>query len=310
MNTRQLEYVIAVAEEGSFSKAAKRLIISQPSLSQYVQKLEQSLGAELFVRTTPLKLTLEGRAYVESARRILKEEEKMCRMIADITDDKVGEITIAAGQYNNACLLPHIVKEFQEKYPYIKVIMKEAVEPQLLDILDRGECSIVLTTMDVENELEMYEVVNLVNEKYLIAVPDAIDPGRAEYNRKMSDCRDGEFPPIDIMDLKELPFIFIGNKHIALHTMLEGLCRKAGIEPKTQIDCANISVVMQLLANGAGISVVPSSAARFDVSGKTNFYSSTEIKKSRNLNLVYSKEHYRAKSVNYFIEMLKNMNWD
>ena len=71
MNTRQLQYILMIASTGSFSEAAKRLYVSQPSLSQYVHKLETELGVNLFERTNPLRLTYAGEVYVEAAKGIL-----------------------------------------------------------------------------------------------------------------------------------------------------------------------------------------------------------------------------------------------
>lgn len=85
MNTRQLQYVLTVAEERSFSAAAEKLMISQPSLSQFMQKLEGELGANLFERTVPLSLTQAGELYVQMARKMLVEEaESRERVLVDM----------------------------------------------------------------------------------------------------------------------------------------------------------------------------------------------------------------------------------
>lgn len=307
MNSRQLEYVVTVAEEGSFSKAAKKLIISQPSLSQYVQKLEQELGTQLFIRSSPLKLTYEGRIYVKSAKRILSEEDMMRKTIFDIVNDKIGEITVGAGQYNNAFLLPHIVQRFQEKYPRVKVIMKEAIEPFLFEMLDKGDCDLIFTTMKPENDLEQYEVIQLRKEDYLLAVPAKLDPMGEDYEVNMINEKDRIFPLADINQFKMLPFIFIGNEAIALYKMLENLCKKEKIKPVTEIDCANITVVLHLVSAGAGISIVPSSAVFLYMDENIHFYKIEQIKNSRKLNLVYVKEKHLANNAKHFIEISKEM---
>lgn len=306
MNTRQLEYVITIAEEGSFSKAAKRLIISQPSLSQYVQKLEEDLGAQLFVRSSPLRLTTEGRVYVEAAKRILQEEDMMKRTIADIVNDQVGELTIGAGQFNNTYLLPYIVKEFQCKYPGIKVTMKETVEPKLFDMLERGSCDLVVTTMDFEH-IGMLESVRLGSEDYIYAVPKELDPNAGQYETLRAGLPANTFPLLKPADYKELPFIFLRNKEIALHTLLEKVCRQQNIVPRTVIDCDNTIIALRLVEAGAGLSVVPSSAARFNAKGDINFYAIDDNTYSRHLNIVYNKERYLSKSMQYFIDITKKL---
>ena len=307
MNSRQLEYVVTLAEEGSFSKAAKKLIISQPSLSQYIQKLEAELSTQLFVRSSPLKLTYEGRIYVESARRILNEENVLKQTIFDIVNDKVGEIVIGAGLFNNTHVLPHIVQKFQQKYPKIKVIMKETVEPMLFEMLDKGDCDVIFTTMQPERDFGNYEIVNLKSEKYYLAVPAQSDPLFEKYDIILKELPENTFPKMDIKIFRNLPFIFIGNKKVPLHIILETLCKKEGIEPISQIECANVAVVLHLVSAGAGVSIVPSTAALFNSSNNIHFYEIKQLHQSRKLDLIYARDRYLPKNVKYFMDMAKNI---
>jgi len=95
MDFHQLEYVMAIAEEKSFSKAAKKLYISQPSLSQYIMRLEEQIGIKIFDRTTnPLILTFAGEKYLEAAKNILILNNQLKRVLVDIADSKKGRLTI------------------------------------------------------------------------------------------------------------------------------------------------------------------------------------------------------------------------
>ncbi len=105
MNSRQLQYVTTVAETGSISAAAQKLYISQPSLSQYIQKIEGELGIELFERTSPLRLTTAGKVYVETAKNILLEQSELEKVIGDIKDYKYGSLTIGTTPYWPAWVL-------------------------------------------------------------------------------------------------------------------------------------------------------------------------------------------------------------
>jgi|GEM_PF-1063738 len=307
MNTRQLEYIITVAEEGSISKAAKKLFISQPSLSQYIQKLEQELGAELFKRSSPLQLTYEGKIYVKMARKILYEENVMKQTLFDIVHDKAGEITIGAGQFNSTCILPCIVQNFQEKYPYIKVIMKDEIELLLFEMLNKNECDLIFTTMEPENDMDQYEIINLSKEEYLLAVPSSLDPVGTEYKDNIKNTADNVFPNMDIKTFKDLPFIFIENRNIILHTIMEKICAMEKIKPVTQIECANITVVLHLVAAGAGVSFVPSSAVLFNMGDDIHFYSIKQVGNNRKLNLIYEKNKYLTKNAKYFIEISRQI---
>lgn len=305
MNSRQLEYVITVAEEGSFSKAAKKLIISQPSLSQYIQKLENELGTKLFIRSNPLRLTFEGKIYVEMAKRILNEEKEMKKKLFDILNDQSGEVTIAAGPFNSICMLPRIIRKFQQKYPHVKVIIREAVEPQLLEILDKNECDVVFTTIKPDTaRFPDYEIREIGKEDYLIAVSEKLDP--LSKNKKEKILNKGEeYPEIDINRLKKLPFIFIENKNTILHRLLSGVCRKVNIEPETQIECPNISVAQNLVSVGAGISLVPSSAVLLKTVENIHYYRIKQIHEHRKIYLLYLKNLYMPEYVQHLIELSK-----
>lgn len=301
MNSRQLEYVITVAEEGSFSKAAQRLIISQPSLSQYIQKLENELGAKLFIRSNPVRPTIEGKIYLEMAKRILGEEKDMKKKLSDILDNQFGEVTIAAGPFNSISMLPRIILKFQKKYPHVKVVIREAVEPSLLEILDKNECDIIFTTIKPDTgKFPDYEIREIGKEDYLIAVSSELDPLDTGRVQKLSDKR---YPEIDINEMKNLPFIFIENKNTILHRLLAGICRKANIEPETQIECPNISVAQNLVAVGAGISLVPSSAVLLKNTENIHYYRIRQIHEHRKLYLLYLKNLYMPQYVKCLIEL-------
>ena len=118
MNTKQLQYVQTLARIGSFSGAAAELGISQPSLSQYVKKIEQELGVELFRRTgNQLSLTAAGEVYLEAGRRMLDEEAQMNARLGDLKADRRGVLRIGAAPFRTSSLLPRAIAAFRERFP-------------------------------------------------------------------------------------------------------------------------------------------------------------------------------------------------
>lgn len=100
MNTKQFKYVIALADEGSFSKAADMLNISQPSLSQFIKKIEWGVGLPLFDRTNgAVRLTDAGRVYVETARKVLDLEHQMETSLTDLAAYRTGSLIIGAASF-------------------------------------------------------------------------------------------------------------------------------------------------------------------------------------------------------------------
>ena len=120
MNTRQLRYVIKVAEERSFSIAAKKLYIAQPSLSQFISKVEKEVGYELFDRmATPLKLTAAGEVYVKTAQEILNLKHAMENRLRDMGKAQYGKLAVGVSPYNG--LMPSALKQFFDTFPNCKV---------------------------------------------------------------------------------------------------------------------------------------------------------------------------------------------
>ena len=113
MNTKQLHYVLTLAHEGSFSKAADTLNITQPSLSQYIKKIEREIGLELFDRANgDIRLTDAGRVYIDAGKKILDIEHQMENSFTDMADHKTGSLIIGAAPYRAASMLPVIASRF------------------------------------------------------------------------------------------------------------------------------------------------------------------------------------------------------
>ena len=118
MTTRELLYVKTIAEEKSISKAAKRLYIAQPSLSQSLQKLEEQLGVALFHRTSSgLTLTYAGERYYHMASQVLKIYENFEIEISDINNLKTGKIRLGITNHLGALTLPQTLKQFHDLFP-------------------------------------------------------------------------------------------------------------------------------------------------------------------------------------------------
>ena len=136
MNTQQLTYVIAVADCQSFSKAAEKLYVTQPSLSQYIHSIEKQLGVQLFDRSSsPIRLTDAGKLYVSWARRLLTMEEDMNNALSDLMGMQTGSVRIGASSFRVRCLLARSIAEYHEQHPGIHLSIEEADMRQLRELL-------------------------------------------------------------------------------------------------------------------------------------------------------------------------------
>jgi DNA-binding transcriptional LysR family regulator len=252
MNTRQLEYVLAVAQTRSFSDAAKQLWISQPSLSQYIQKLEHELNIKLFERAVPLRLTYAGRVYLESAQKILAEEKRMKDQLADITREQRGQIVIGAGPLNSMTILPPVIANLLRVYPNVEVKILEMTEPELMNHSETGEMDLILTAMPVNRN--KFEYVRVTNEDFLMVVPLAFEVNRHLGGNVKSAC-----PERSIHDFKGEPFVVM-DSNLPARIKLDELCSEQGIHLKNAVQCGSLVSSYEMVNMGAGVALMPSNA--------------------------------------------------
>lgn len=302
LNTRQLFYVITVANEKSFSVAARKLMISQPSLSQYIQKLEKEIGIELFERVTPLKLTYAGEIFLKSAQKMLATEEEMNRILRDIKDEKSGKIVIGTGYFNAMILLPHIIQLFLEEYPDIQIEVVERVEPELKELAGNGEVDLVIATQRIDDTA--FQEIEFVQEEFLFAVPKML------IESMPSDKQPKELSYIDMGIFEEQPFVMLGTQ-VHMHRLLDQICKNNGFLPKKSVTCTSLNTAYSMVKAGIGVTIIPYSAYRYDRCREVVYFHIRNNDIMRDLNIYYKKERYLTKAMKGFIEVLQaNVNAD
>ena len=146
INSRRLSHVVALAEEGSFARAASRVHLSQPALSRSIQALEDELGMKLFDRAARgVALTAAGRLLVERARRVLFETRCMFRDVELLKAHELGEVKIGLGPYAAVVLLPDLLVEFSRRFPKIKVLIELREGDELMQKLREERVDFVVT---------------------------------------------------------------------------------------------------------------------------------------------------------------------
>jgi len=170
LNTKQFKYVLTLAREGSFSRAAESLNITQPSLSQYIKKIEQEVGLELFKRTNgEVQITDAGRVYIETARQILDLEHRMENGFLDIAGNRAGCLIIGAAPYRAASMMPMIAKAFRTIHPGMHLVVREGTTAELAEGMEHGEYDLALTLLPIDERKFNWEKV--MEEELVLAVP-------------------------------------------------------------------------------------------------------------------------------------------
>ena len=200
MNPKQLRYVLLLAQEGSFSRAAELLNISQPSLSQYIKKIEKQLGLELFDRANgEVRLTDAGRAYIETGRKILELEHQLDVQLEDLSDHKTGSLIVGAAPYRAAGMLPEIAMRFRQIHPGMHLVVREGTTAELAEGMQHGEYDLCLTMLPLDKKLFTYEKV--AEEELILAVP----AGEKQFETVQVPER--KYPAVDAEQLRGQRFV-------------------------------------------------------------------------------------------------------
>src|SRR6266542_3180207 len=172
MELTQLEFFLMVVEQGSFSKAAVRVYRTQPAVSIAIRRLEEEIGAPLFDRSqkTPT-LTDAGELVYDYARRILTLRDQAQNVVSELRSLQRGRVRIGANESTSLYILPHLILEYREQHPNVKVeIFRQVSERLPREVLDRNVDFALLAFEPVDSDLESFPILR--DELVLIMSPD------------------------------------------------------------------------------------------------------------------------------------------
>ena len=250
MNFNTLRYVVAVAKERSFTKAAKSLYVSQPTLSQNIQALETQLGTPLFDRKSyPIMPTYAGKMYIEFAQQVLFSESQINRKINNTISNPRMRIRIGISPSKSALIMPELIYSILEEFPDCIISLEDGKDEHgLFAMLENNEIDVMIGS-PVHNNVR-YKSQFIANELLLLAIPKAFDfPGKAE-----AQVQKG-YPRIRMNQLKELPFIILPLSTFLGET-LRLLCEKEAFSPRYSIECSNVQTSYHLAKQGLGIALI------------------------------------------------------
>lgn len=246
MELHQLRYLVAAARTGSFSRAAAQCHVSQPSLSQQIQKLEEELGERLFDRgRTHTRLTLAGESLYDRSLRILAEVEAARREAADIRSLNRGLVAVGVLPTIAPYLLPRVLPGFSKSFPGIEVVVQEDTTTQLLALLGTCELDLAIVSLPIHDKRVKTE--QLLSEELMVAVPRG-----HPFARKTDVFAD---------DLKTERFILMKEGHCLGDQVLD-FCTRRDFRPNVLCRSAQIETIRALVQAGMGISLIPAMACR------------------------------------------------
>ncbi len=245
MELHQLRYVCAVAESGSFSRAAERCHVAQPSLSQQVLKLEEELGAKLFDRLgRGIRVTECGRAFLPHARAILDQVDVARASVASNNNADVrGSVTLGAIPTIAPYLIPRYTAAFTKRFPDARLRIVEETTPVLIEGLRDLSIDFALLALPLRHkELELQPIRT---ERLLVAVPEE---HRLASNESLS-----------VAELRGESLVMLRDGHCFRDLSL-AICRSANVNPNIAFESGQFSSILGMVAAGIGLSLVPEMA--------------------------------------------------
>lgn len=253
LELRTLRYFVAVAEELHFGRAAARLGISQPPLSQQIQKLERRLGVPVFERTSRnVALTDAGAVLLEESRRILAAVEGAITATQQAARGELGRLTVAFAATVMFHSLPAIIREFRERFPDVVLELRELPTGMQLSALHAGELDVGFVRQPAPNELLHLETV--MREPLVVALS------------KRHRLAGMETVPIE--ELAEERFVLF-PRDIApgLHAQVLAICRAAGFAPDVVQESRELYTTVSLVEADVGITIIPASIRKMGWTG-------------------------------------------
>jgi DNA-binding transcriptional LysR family regulator len=251
MELRHLRYFVTAAEELNFSRAAVRLHVSQPPLSRQIQNLEHEIGATLFDRSRKkLQLTRAGELFLREAKEILAQSERAVRLTKAVGQGKNGDLTVAFLSPLGGIFLPPALRALLKNYPLVNVSVVEMAPRRQIDALLERQIDLGIMPK-VEAQFEKELAWEPVLEVGLVA---ALPP-----THRLTTLRR---IPLRALAPETLVF-FKRSSAPAVHDWIRDLCRAAGFEPKIGRQCDQPQAILDTVASGIGISIVPAPFQRY-----------------------------------------------
>ncbi|MFD4669951.1 LysR substrate-binding domain-containing protein [Lentzea sp. NPDC058450] len=256
MELRHLRYFVAVAEERHFGRAAERLHMAQPPLSQQIQQLEAELGVTLLRRTTrKVELTEAGTVYLDRARAVLSAVDDAGAEALRVAEGRQGRLVVGCVGSATYSLLPAFARVLRDELPAVDFVFRgEMLAPDQLESLLARRIDLALLRPPVEHP--DVRVLTLRRDGFIVALPEG---HRLAHRRRLK-----------IEDLRgEDLIVHAAQGRSVMHGIVTDLCRAAGFAPRIRHEVAETSTLVTFVASGLGVAVVPQPVAELGVPGTT-----------------------------------------
>lgn len=245
MELRHLRYFVAVAEERNFSRAALKLHMAQPPLSQQIRSLEGDLGVQLLRRNSRgVELTAAGKHFLGEAQQILAQADRAKYLARRVAQGQAGCLQVACGPIASLVVLPPVLARFRESHPEVDLQVHDMLTDPALDALLAGSVDVAFGLAPFKREGVQSEII--YRDRLTVAVPKRHALSRLTH--------------VDLRDCAGERFVVIARSTSArAYEMGMELCRRAGFRPEVVHEVNGIQSQLTLISAGFGFGLVPSS---------------------------------------------------
>ncbi len=290
MEIHQLRYFVAAAEAGSVSRAAMRCHVAQPSLSQQLRRLEETLGAELFDRQARgIVLTDAGRALLPRARRILSEIHDAETNLSRDVDEGRGMLTVGAIPTMAPYLMPQALGRLRQELPACELVLREDFTDALVEALLDNELDCAITSLPIDHELLKAEEIG--REELIVVVPESMNVG--------------ENGTISLAELRDQPLIRLEEMH-CLSQQVEQFCTARRVATHVVCRTTQLETIQAFVSFGVGISIVPEMAAACDCGGGRRYLRVRGAKVDRSIAVTWRRDRTQPRAALRLTQILRD----
>lgn len=306
------KYVYTVYKEQSFTKAAQKLFISQPSLSVAIKNTEKKIGAPVFERTgVGISLTEVGKSYIEACENMLRSEKEFERRLYDIYNLNSGHISVGGSNYLSSYVLPKVINDFCKLYPNIEVTLTEAHSIAMAQMIKDDVIDIMVDSFDRVDDA--YELYPLVKERTFLCVPwdNPINQKLAKYIIPAMDICENKLdysqaPTVPMQMFKDEKFIILksGND---MHRRAMDIFAESHIMPDVALFVDQLNISYAVSQSGMGLCFVTDTILRYmKAYDEVALYNIDTKHAERTLYMGYKKGRYVTNAMKEFINIAKN----
>ena len=303
------EYIYEVYKEGSFSAAARKLYISQPSLSASVKRIEERVGYPIFDRSVkPVGLTELGKKYVESMLEIRRIREDFEKYVSDYGSLKAGELRLGGTNLVASHVMPKLIQKFKAAYPGVNVELSEALSQELENRLSDGRVDMIIDYSVPDTEL--FDGAKMEDEYLVLTVPASYEINKKleNYRLDIKDIKNGSFaegkvPVVPLKKFSGVPFVLLKKRNDTYRRAIK-MCAEAGFTPETSFISPQQTTAYHVCESGMGAAFVSSILLReITESPKLVYYRLGSEYAHRELSVFWKRERYITRAMEEFIKI-------